>query len=132
MDQLFKPFHNEPGAGKKEGAENLMQKVKQKKAKKPAKQMLQDSFLLDLDHDAPPARHGWDETTEPPPKSQQCEVGLCWSPPAVDHQGPPEHGEQLYSKAPEVLGRGIEGEGCRRGLTGNDLRPRSSWRQARN
>lgn len=108
MDQLFKPFHNEPGAGKKEGAENLMQKVKQKKAKKPAKQMLQDSFLLDLDHDAPPARHGWDETTEPPPKSQQCEVGLCWSPPAVDHQGPPEHGEQLYSKAPEVLGRGIE------------------------
>uniref|UniRef100_A0A8V0ZEK1 Solute carrier family 12 member 8 n=1 Tax=Gallus gallus TaxID=9031 RepID=A0A8V0ZEK1_CHICK len=110
MDQLFKPFHNEPGAGKKEGAENLMQKVKQKKAKKPAKQMLQDSFLLDLDHDAPPARHGWDETTEPPPKSQQCEVGPCWSPPAVDHQGPPEHGEQLYSKAPEVLGRGIEGE----------------------
>eukprot|EP00076_Gallus_gallus_P042928 XP_025008466.1 solute carrier family 12 member 8 isoform X3 [Gallus gallus] len=108
MDQLFKPFHNEPGAGKKEGAENLMQKVKQKKAKKPAKQMLQDSFLLDLDHDAPPARHGWDETTEPPPKSQQCEVGPCWSPPAVDHQGPPEHGEQLYSKAPEVLGRGIE------------------------
>lgn len=108
MDQLFKPFHNEQGAGKKEGAENLMQKVKQKKAKKPAKQMLQDSFLLDLDHDAPPARHGWDETTEPPPKSQQCEVGPCWSPPAVDHQGPPEHGEQLYSKAPEVLGRGIE------------------------
>uniref|UniRef100_A0A669PY00 Solute carrier family 12 member 8 n=1 Tax=Phasianus colchicus TaxID=9054 RepID=A0A669PY00_PHACC len=94
MDQLFKPFRNEPDAGKK-GAENLMQKVKQKKAKKPAKQMLQDSFLLDLDHDALPAHCGWDETIEPPPKSQQCEVGSCWSLPAVDHQGPPDHGEQL-------------------------------------
>ncbi|XP_010712173.1 solute carrier family 12 member 8 isoform X2 [Meleagris gallopavo] len=108
MDQLFKPFHNEPDAGKKEGAENLMQKVKQKKAKKPAKQMLQDSFLLDLDHDASPAHCGWDETMEPPPKSQQCEMGLCWSLPAVDHQGPPEYGEQLCSKAPEVPGRGME------------------------
>uniref|UniRef100_A0A8C2UG09 Solute carrier family 12 member 8 n=1 Tax=Coturnix japonica TaxID=93934 RepID=A0A8C2UG09_COTJA len=110
MDQLFKPFCNEPGAGKKEGAENLVQKVKQKKAKKPAKQMLQDSFLLDLDHDAPPARCGWDETAEPPPKSQQYEMGPCWSLPAVDHQGPPEHGEQLYSKAPEVPDHGMEGE----------------------
>ncbi|XP_031446523.1 solute carrier family 12 member 8 [Phasianus colchicus] len=107
MDQLFKPFRNEPDAGKK-GAENLMQKVKQKKAKKPAKQMLQDSFLLDLDHDALPAHCGWDETIEPPPKSQQCEVGSCWSLPAVDHQGPPDHGEQLCSKAPEVPGCGME------------------------
>ncbi|XP_042683285.1 solute carrier family 12 member 8 isoform X1 [Centrocercus urophasianus] len=107
MDQLFKPFRNEPDAGKKEGAENLLQKVKQKKAKKPAKQMLQDSFLLDLDHDAPPTQCGWDETMEPPPKSQQCEVGLCWALPAVDHRGPAEHGEQLCSKAPEVSGRGM-------------------------
>ncbi|XP_048808448.1 solute carrier family 12 member 8 isoform X2 [Lagopus muta] len=107
MDQLFKPFRDEPDAGKKEGAENLLQKVKQKKAKKPAKQMLQDSFLLDLDHDAPPTQCGWDETMEPPPKSQQCEVGSCWALPAVDHRGPPEHGEQLCNKAPEVSGRGM-------------------------
>ncbi|XP_042733940.1 solute carrier family 12 member 8 isoform X2 [Lagopus leucura] len=107
MDQLFKPFCDEPDAGKKEGAENLLQKVKQKKAKKPAKQMLQDSFLLDLDHDAPPTQCGWDETMEPPPKSQQCEVESCWALPAVDHWGPPEHGEQLCSKAPEVSGRGM-------------------------
>uniref|UniRef100_A0A8B9SMJ8 Solute carrier family 12 member 8 n=1 Tax=Anas platyrhynchos TaxID=8839 RepID=A0A8B9SMJ8_ANAPL len=63
MDQLFKPFRNEPSASKK-GAESLTQKVKQKKVKKPAKQTLQDSFLLDLDHDAPPAQCGWDETAE--------------------------------------------------------------------
>ncbi|OXB73184.1 UNVERIFIED_CONTAM: hypothetical protein H355_007444, partial [Colinus virginianus] len=113
MDQLFKPFRNEPGAGKKEGAENLMQKVRQKKAKKPAKQMLQDSFLLDLDHDAPPAGCGWDETAELPPKSQHHEVGPCWSPPAADSQGPPEHGEQLCSKAPEVPGRGMEESSAR-------------------
>lgn len=118
MDQLFKPFHDEPDAGKKEGAENLLQKVKQKKAKKPAKQMLQDSFLLDLDHDAPPTQCGWDETMEPPPKSQQCEVGSCWALPAVDHRGPPEHGEQLCNKAPEVSGRGMGGEGCRKGIHG--------------
>ncbi|XP_065606630.1 solute carrier family 12 member 8 [Cyrtonyx montezumae] len=113
MDQLFKPFRNEPGAGKKEGAENLMQKVRQKKAKKPAKQMLQDSFLLDLDHDAPPAGCGWDETAELPPKNQHHEVGPCWSPPAADPQGPPEHGEQLCSKAPEVPGRGMEESSAR-------------------
>uniref|UniRef100_A0A8B9GGG2 Solute carrier family 12 member 8 n=1 Tax=Amazona collaria TaxID=241587 RepID=A0A8B9GGG2_9PSIT len=53
MDQLFKPFRSEPGACKNEEAKNLTQKVKQKKAKKPAKQTLQDSFLLELHHDTP-------------------------------------------------------------------------------
>ncbi|NWH65040.1 S12A8 protein, partial [Geococcyx californianus] len=71
MDQLFKPFHSEPGTCKKERDENLTQKVKQKKAKKPAKQMLQDSFLLDLHHDVPPAEYGWDEFVEPHNESQQ-------------------------------------------------------------
>ncbi|NXL90700.1 S12A8 protein, partial [Alectura lathami] len=112
MDQLFKPFRNEPGAGKKEGAENSVQKFKQKKAKKPAKQTLQDSFLLNLDHDAPPAHCGWNETTEPSPKSQQHEVAPCWSP-AADPQGPPEQGEQLCSKAPAVPSRGMEESSAR-------------------
>ncbi|NXI53929.1 S12A8 protein, partial [Chloroceryle aenea] len=71
MDQLFKPFLSEPGTCKKGEAENLTQKVKQKKAKKPAKQMLQDSFLLDLHHNAPPAQHGWDETTKHHNESHQ-------------------------------------------------------------
>uniref|UniRef100_A0A8D0FJI2 Solute carrier family 12 member 8 n=1 Tax=Strix occidentalis caurina TaxID=311401 RepID=A0A8D0FJI2_STROC len=71
MDQLFKPFCSEPGTCKKGGAENLTQKVKQKKAKKPAKQTLQDSFLLDLHHDVPPAQYGCDETAEPHDESQQ-------------------------------------------------------------
>ncbi|NXK31695.1 S12A8 protein, partial [Piprites chloris] len=71
MDQLFKPFCNEPGSCKKEGAENLTQKAKQKKAKKPAKQTLQDSFLLGLHHNAAPAQYGWDETPEPHSESQQ-------------------------------------------------------------
>ncbi|XP_063256962.1 solute carrier family 12 member 8 [Prinia subflava] len=88
MDQLFKPFFSEPSTCKREGAENLTQKVKRKKARKPAKQTLQDSFLLDL-LDAPPAQEGWDETTEPHGRQQdvdeqgcQRDADLCLSPPA--------------------------------------------------
>ncbi|NXC96834.1 S12A8 protein, partial [Certhia familiaris] len=86
MDQLFKPFFSEPSTCKREGAENLTQKVKQKKAKKPAKQTLQDSFLLDLHHDAPLAQYGWDETRETHERQQdvdeggQWDAGLCSSP----------------------------------------------------
>lgn len=119
MDQLFKPFRNEPSASKK-GAESLTQKVKQKKVKKPAKQTLQDSFLLDLDHDAPAAQHGWDETAEPHHESwqdlteqgHQLEVGPYWSP-AADTQGTPElleQGEQLRSQAPALCSQKVEGE----------------------
>ncbi|NXA17800.1 S12A8 protein, partial [Ibidorhyncha struthersii] len=114
MDQLFKPFCSESGTCKKGGHENLTPKVKQKKAKKPAKQTLQDSFLLDLSHDAPPAQYSWDETTEPHHESQQdlaekgCQhdVGPCSSP-AVDAQQIPgllEPGEQLCSKMPALPG----------------------------
>ncbi|XP_068543683.1 solute carrier family 12 member 8 isoform X4 [Anas acuta] len=117
MDQLFKPFRNEPSASKK-GAESLTQKVKQKKVKKPAKQTLQDSFLLDLDHDAPPAQCGWDETAESHHESwqdlaeqgHQLEVGPCWSP-AVDTQGTPElmgQGEQLRSQVPALCSQKVE------------------------
>ncbi|NXV16478.1 S12A8 protein, partial [Cepphus grylle] len=109
MDQLFKPFRSEPGTCEKGGAENLTQKVKQKKAKKPAKQTLQDSFLLDLHHDGSPAQYGWDETTEPRKESQQdlaeqgCrrDMGPCSSPAADAQQTPGllEPGEQLCSEA---------------------------------
>ncbi|NWU50856.1 S12A8 protein, partial [Dromas ardeola] len=115
MDQLFKPFLSEPGTCKKGGAENLTQKVKQKKAKKPAKQTLQDSFLLDLHHDGPPAQYGWDETMQPDKESWQdldeqgCrrDTGLCSSP-AADAQRTPgllEPGEQLCSEAPAPPGQ---------------------------
>ncbi|NWT40543.1 S12A8 protein, partial [Chroicocephalus maculipennis] len=115
MDQLFKPFRSEPGTCEKGGAKNLTQKVKQKKAKKPAKQTLQDSFLLDLHHDGPPAQCGWDETTEPHKESRQdlaergCrrDTGLCSSP-AADAQRTPgllEPGEQLCSEAPAPPGQ---------------------------
>ncbi|NXY13593.1 S12A8 protein, partial [Atrichornis clamosus] len=119
MDQLFKPFFSEPGTSKKEGAENLTQKVKQRKAKKPAKQTLQDSFLLDLHHDAPLAQYGWDETTEPHSESQQDvdeqgsqqAAGLCSSP-TVDAQHVPrmqEQGEQFCSEVMMLPGpRGEE------------------------
>ncbi|XP_071896916.1 solute carrier family 12 member 8 isoform X4 [Anas platyrhynchos] len=117
MDQLFKPFRNEPSASKK-GAESVTQKVKQKKVKKPAKQTLQDSFLLDLDHDAPPAQCGWDETAESHHESwqdlteqgHQLEVGPCWSP-AADTQGTPEllgQGEQLCSQVPALCSQKVE------------------------
>ncbi|GAB0191384.1 solute carrier family 12 member 8 [Grus japonensis] len=111
MDQLFKPFRSEPSTCKKGGAENSTQNVKQKKAKKPAKQTLQDSFLLDLHHDAPLAQYGWDETTEPCSKSQQDlaeqvhqhDMGPCSSPAADAQQIPGllEWGEQLCSEVPE-------------------------------
>ncbi|KFZ62241.1 Solute carrier family 12 member 8, partial [Antrostomus carolinensis] len=118
MDQLFKPFRSETGTCKKGGAENLTQKVKQKKAKKPAKQMLQDSFLLDFHHDAPLAQHRWDEAVEPYKESQQdlagqgCQhaTGPC-SPPTADGQQTPgllEHREQLFSEVPTLPGQGAE------------------------
>ncbi|XP_057286064.1 solute carrier family 12 member 8 isoform X2 [Pezoporus wallicus] len=119
MDQLFKPFRSEPGACKNEEAKNLTQKVKQKKAKKPAKQTLQDSFLLDLHHDIPSARYGWDETTEPHSDTCEdlakqdcwCDAGPCSSSP-VDAQWKTrllEQGEQLCSEVPALSGqRGAE------------------------
>ncbi|NXO91038.1 S12A8 protein, partial [Certhia brachydactyla] len=105
MDQLFKPFFSEPSTCKREGAENLTQKVKQKKAKKPAKQTLQDSFLLDLHHDAPLAQYGWDETREPHERQQdvdeggQWDAGLCSSPAGGAQHTPRtlEQREQLCS-----------------------------------
>ncbi|NXD82843.1 S12A8 protein, partial [Halcyon senegalensis] len=110
MDQIFKPFLSESGTCKKGEAENLTQKVKQKKVKKPAKQMLQDSFLLDLHHDAPPTQHGWDETMEHHNEShhdlteQDCchEAGPCSSP-AVDAQQAPALQEQVEKLCSEVL-----------------------------
>ncbi|KAM9284049.1 solute carrier family 12 member 8 [Cariama cristata] len=115
MDQLFKPFRSEPGACKKGRAENLTQKVKQKKAKKPAKQTLQDSFLLDLHDDAPSAQYGVDETAEPHSESRQdlaeqnCRDDADpYSSPTVDAQqipGLPEQGEQLCSEVPVLPGQ---------------------------
>ncbi|NXP49807.1 S12A8 protein, partial [Heliornis fulica] len=112
MDQLFKPFRSEPGACKKQGGENSTQNVKQKKAKKPAKQTLQDSFLLDLHHNAPLAQYGWDETTQCCSESwqdlaeqvHQRDVGLCSSPAADAQQtsGLLEQGEQLCGEVPAL------------------------------
>ncbi|XP_069717572.1 solute carrier family 12 member 8 [Phaenicophaeus curvirostris] len=112
MDQLFKPFCSEPGTCKKGRDETLTQKVKQKKAKKPAKQMLQDSFLLDLHHDCPPAQYGRDETMEPHSESQQdlteqqCDMHPCSSPAVDTHQTPEllARGAQLCSAAPALHG----------------------------
>jgi len=124
MDQLFKPFCSEPGTCKKGGAENLTQKVKEKRVKKPAKQTLQDSFLLDLHHDASPAQYDSDETVEPRSENRQdlaeqggrCDVGPCSSPAADARRTPGllERGEQLCSEAPVLPGRRGEGKGCRR------------------
>ncbi|NXA97685.1 S12A8 protein, partial [Melanocharis versteri] len=118
MDQIFKPFFSEPSTCKREGAENSTQKVKQKKAKKPAKQTLQDSFLLDLHHDAPLAQYGWDETTEPHERQQdvdeqggQWDAGVCSSPTAGAQHIPRalEQGEQLCSEVMMLPGpRGEE------------------------
>ncbi|NWS74307.1 S12A8 protein, partial [Crotophaga sulcirostris] len=115
MDQLFKPFRSEPGTCKKGGGENSTQKVKQKKAKKPAKQMLQDSFLLDLHRDVPPTQCGWEETMEPHNESQHDvteQVHQRDTPPcsslAVDAHQTPElllQGDQLCSAASALPGQ---------------------------
>ncbi|XP_059708639.1 solute carrier family 12 member 8 isoform X3 [Haemorhous mexicanus] len=109
MDQLFKPFFSEPSTCRKEGVENLTQKGKQKKVKKPAKQTLQDSFLLDLHHDAPLAQNSWDETMEPYGRQQdmdeqggQWDAGLGSSPPA-DAQHIPRRLEQREEPCSEVM-----------------------------
>ncbi|NXR77449.1 S12A8 protein, partial [Pycnonotus jocosus] len=109
MDQLFKPFFSEPSTCKREGAENLTQKGKGKKAKKPAKQTLQDSFLLDLPHDAPLAQDGWDEATELHERQQdmdeqgcQWDADLCSSSPA-DALHTPRMLEQTEELCSEVM-----------------------------
>ncbi|XP_072788089.1 solute carrier family 12 member 8 [Taeniopygia guttata] len=109
MDQLFKPFFSEPSTCKREGAENLIQKGKQKKAKKPAKQTLRDSFLLDPHHDAPLAQDSWDETMEPREGQQDvAEQGGQWdaalgSSPAVGVQHIPRRLEQREQPCSEVM-----------------------------
>ncbi|KAL9848251.1 solute carrier family 12 member 8 isoform 2-T2 [Geothlypis trichas] len=109
MDQLFKPFFSEPSTCKREGAENLAQKGKQKKVRKPAKQTLQDSFLLDPHQDAPLAQNSWDETTEPHGRQQdvdeqgdQWDAGLGSSPPA-DAQHIARRLEQREEPCSEVM-----------------------------
>uniref|UniRef100_A0A8C0GLD9 Solute carrier family 12 member 8 n=1 Tax=Chelonoidis abingdonii TaxID=106734 RepID=A0A8C0GLD9_CHEAB len=73
MDQLFKPLNKDPGTRKEkeERDKNLNQKVKLRKIKKPAKQTLQDSFLLDLDHNIAPAPYCCTKTSEPSDESLQ-------------------------------------------------------------
>ncbi|XP_005519698.1 PREDICTED: solute carrier family 12 member 8 [Pseudopodoces humilis] len=109
MDQLFKPFLSEPSTCKREEAENSTRKVKRKKAKKPAKQTLQDSFLLDLHGDAPLAQNSCDEAMEPHGRQQevdeqggQWDAGLC-SPPAVGAQHIPRMLEQREQLSGEVM-----------------------------
>lgn len=52
MDQLFRPLNNEPGVSNETKGKDpdTSQSLKQRKQKKATKQMLQDSFLLDLDN----------------------------------------------------------------------------------
>ncbi|XP_077686048.1 solute carrier family 12 member 8 isoform X2 [Eretmochelys imbricata] len=112
MDQLFKPLNKDPETCKenKERDKNLNQKVKQRKIKKPAKQTLQDSFLLDLDHNMAPAPYCCTKTSEPDDKSlqsfteqsHQSERKLCLSS-AVDTEQKRDHelmeyGEQLFNE----------------------------------
>ncbi|KFO71627.1 Solute carrier family 12 member 8, partial [Cuculus canorus] len=112
MDQLFKPFCSEPASSKKGRDETLTQKVKQKKVKKPAKQMLEDSFLLDLHHNFPPAQYGGDETVEPHSESQQDlteqrrDMHPCSSLAVDTHQTPEllTREDQLCSAAPALPG----------------------------
>ncbi|KFP29985.1 Solute carrier family 12 member 8, partial [Colius striatus] len=106
MDQLFKPFRSEPSADQKGGAEGLTPKTKQKKAKKPAKQMLEDSFLLDLHHSA---QYCGDETAEPLGDRRQDLAGQGRCPlPMADAQLTPgllEPEEQLCSEVPAHCGQ---------------------------
>ncbi|XP_029461128.1 solute carrier family 12 member 8 isoform X2 [Rhinatrema bivittatum] len=58
MDQLFKPVGTNAGerTEREEGGRCLTRTIKPRRARKPAKQTLRDSFLLDLDHGAAPAQ----------------------------------------------------------------------------
>ncbi|XP_005279883.2 solute carrier family 12 member 8 isoform X3 [Chrysemys picta bellii] len=112
MDQLFKPLNKDPGTHKEkeERDKNLNQKVKQRKIKKPAKQTLQDSFLLDLDQNIAPAPYCGTKTSEPSDESlqsfaeqsHQSERNLCLSSAVGTEQKRGhelmEYGEQLFNE----------------------------------
>ncbi|NWX92682.1 S12A8 protein, partial [Nothoprocta ornata] len=109
MDQLFKPFPNEPDTcEKKQAAERLTQKVKQRKAKKLAKQTLQDSFLLDLEPSARPAHPGHGESMPPGTEGPTAEGDPRWPErdPPWSEQG--EGGEQLPKETQVLPGRRVE------------------------
>ncbi|KAM8806923.1 solute carrier family 12 member 8 [Eudromia elegans] len=104
MDQLFKPFQNEPGTCEKtQAAETLTQKVKQRKPKKLAKQTLQDSFLLELEPSARPAR---DSRGDAEPPGTEGPVGQ--SPLREGAPPPSEQGEQLPTDPQVLPGQGVE------------------------
>ncbi|XP_060118784.1 solute carrier family 12 member 8 [Heteronotia binoei] len=68
MDRLFRPLSNEPGASDETRGKDPdnSQSVKQRKQKKAAKQMLQDSFLLDLANNTAAAAAAQDLCREAP------------------------------------------------------------------
>ncbi|XP_030066403.1 solute carrier family 12 member 8 isoform X2 [Microcaecilia unicolor] len=67
MDQLFRPVDKdgEEKTARGDSGKILTQKLKPRKTRKPAKQTLQDSFLLDLDHSVTPAQENSMLRTEP-------------------------------------------------------------------
>uniref|UniRef100_A0A8C8SNK0 Solute carrier family 12 member 8 n=1 Tax=Pelusios castaneus TaxID=367368 RepID=A0A8C8SNK0_9SAUR len=89
MDQLFNPPNKDLGTRKEkeEQDKNLNQKIKHRKTKKPAKQTLQDSFLLDLEQNIAPAPYCCNKTSELndeslqsfAEQSYQSEKNLCLS-----------------------------------------------------
>ncbi|XP_019378103.1 PREDICTED: solute carrier family 12 member 8 [Gavialis gangeticus] len=122
MDQLFKPFNKDLGTQKEdeEKDKGVSQKVKPKKIKKPAKQTLQDSFLLDLDHRVSPA-HDCDskslELSEEPQQSfaeqeQPCERSPCLSPARDPKQKRDdelmEYGDELFNEMQDPHNQKVE------------------------
>nr|XP_056717354.1 solute carrier family 12 member 8 [Euleptes europaea] len=73
MDQLFRPLSNEPVASNETKGKDpdTSKSVKQRKQKKATKQMLQDSFLLDLDNNATVAQDLCREVLESNDKNMQ-------------------------------------------------------------
>lgn len=124
MDQLFKPFNKDLGTRKEdeEKDKDVSQKVKPKKIKKPAKQTLQDSFLLDLDRHVSPA-HDCDakslELSEERQQSfaeqnQPCERSPRLSPARDPKQkcGDElmEYGDELFNEMQDPCNQQVEGK----------------------
>ncbi|XP_054828918.1 solute carrier family 12 member 8 [Eublepharis macularius] len=108
MDQLFRPLSNEPGATNvtKEKDPDTSQSVKQRRQKKAAKQMLQDSFLLHLDDNAAAAQELCKDVLECNDKNMQSFSETSYqgeeyaAPPATKEakQKLSQNGNQLFNK----------------------------------
>uniref|UniRef100_A0ACB8G1R7 Uncharacterized protein n=1 Tax=Sphaerodactylus townsendi TaxID=933632 RepID=A0ACB8G1R7_9SAUR len=115
MDQLFRPLGNGPAASNETQGKDpdTSQSVKQRKQKKAAKQMLQDSFLLDLENNVAVAQDLCREVMESSDKNVQSfsdtsEEGASPATTTEAQQKPSQDGNQRFNEIQNTPSQKIE------------------------